>query len=97
MKDKNKKQKLVIVKENIVDRNLAEFCKEIITLFGANINIARSVPDRKDDLKPSARRVLYGMFMLGLLPNRPNKKSARIVGEILGKYHPLIMGMNKLF
>lgn len=74
--------------ENIIERNIAEFCKEIILLFGANINLARSVPDVHDGLKPSARRVLYTLYILSLLPDKPHKKSARIVGEVLGKFHP---------
>jgi DNA gyrase subunit A (EC 5.99.1.3) len=48
----------------------------------------RAIPDVRDGLKPVQRRILYSMYELGLLPNKPYKKSARVVGETLGKYHP---------
>lgn len=53
-----------------------------------SVIVARALPDVRDGLKPVQRRVLYGMLELGLLPDKPFKKSARIVGEVLGKYHP---------
>lgn len=56
--------------------------------YAMSVIISRALPDVRDGLKPVHRRVLYGMFDLGLAYNRPYKKSARIVGEILGKYHP---------
>ncbi len=56
--------------------------------YSMSVIVARALPDVRDGLKPVHRRVLYGMYNLGLLPNRPYKKSARIVGEVLGKYHP---------
>lgn len=86
-----KKEKIILPNfnsENIIERNIAEFCKEIIMLFGANVNLARAVPDIHDGLKPSARRVLYTLFILKLFPNMSHKKAARVVGEVLGKFHP---------
>ncbi len=56
--------------------------------YSMSVIVARALPDVRDGLKPVHRRVLYGMYNLGLLPNRAYKKSARIVGEVLGKYHP---------
>src|SRR5687767_1174374 len=56
--------------------------------YAMSVIISRALPDVRDGLKPVHRRILYAMFDLGLLPDRPYKKSARIVGEVLGKYHP---------
>ena len=56
--------------------------------YSMSVIVARALPDVRDGLKPVHRRVLYGMSELGMAYNRPYKKSARIVGEVLGKYHP---------
>lgn len=56
--------------------------------YSMSVIVSRALPDVRDGLKPVHRRVLYGMYELGVLSNRPYKKSARIVGEVLGKYHP---------
>ncbi|GBD07606.1 DNA gyrase subunit A [bacterium HR21] len=56
--------------------------------YAMSVIVSRALPDVRDGLKPVQRRILYAMHELGLLPNRPYKKSARIVGEVLGKYHP---------
>jgi len=56
--------------------------------YSMSVIVARALPDVRDGMKPVHRRVLYGMSELGMLHNRPFKKSARIVGEVLGKYHP---------
>jgi len=56
--------------------------------YSMSVIVSRALPDVRDGLKPVHRRVLYGMLDLGVLSNRPYKKSARIVGEVLGKYHP---------
>lgn len=56
--------------------------------YAMSVIVARALPDVRDGLKPVHRRILYAMYDLGLLPDRPYKKSARIVGEVLGKYHP---------
>ena len=56
--------------------------------YAMSVIVARALPDVRDGLKPVHRRVLYGMLELGVTYNRPYKKSARIVGEVLGKYHP---------
>jgi len=56
--------------------------------YAMSVIVARAIPDVRDGLKPVHRRILYAMHDMGLLPTRPHKKSARIVGEVLGKYHP---------
>src|SRR5512147_170277 len=56
--------------------------------YAMSVIVARALPDARDGLKPVHRRILYAMHDMGLQPNSPYKKSARIVGEVLGKYHP---------
>ncbi len=56
--------------------------------YSMSVIVSRALPDVRDGLKPVHRRILYAMYELGMMPNRPYKKSARIVGEVLGKYHP---------
>ena len=56
--------------------------------YAMSVIVARALPDARDGLKPVHRRILYAMYDLGLRPGTPYKKSARIVGEVLGKYHP---------
>src|SRR5512147_803733 len=56
--------------------------------YAMSVIVARALPDARDGLKPVHRRILYAMYDMGLRPDTPFKKSARIVGEVLGKYHP---------
>ena len=56
--------------------------------YAMSVIVSRALPDVRDGLKPVHRRILYAMYELGLVPNRPYKKSARLVGEVLGKFHP---------
>src|SRR5439155_14339634 len=56
--------------------------------YAMSVIVARALPDVRDGLKPVHRRVLYAMYDMGIRPNTPYKKCARIVGEVLGKYHP---------
>ncbi|HLP28247.1 MAG TPA: DNA gyrase subunit A, partial [Candidatus Didemnitutus sp.] len=56
--------------------------------YSMSVIVSRALPDARDGMKPVHRRILYAMYELGMAPNRPYKKSARIVGEVLGKYHP---------
>ncbi len=74
--------------ENIIPINIEEEMKTAYIDYSMSVIVSRALPDARDGLKPVHRRVLYGMTELGLAPNRPHKKSARIVGEVLGKYHP---------
>ncbi|MCS6980712.1 MAG: DNA gyrase subunit A [Flavobacteriales bacterium] len=74
--------------EKIIPINIEEEMKTAYIDYSMSVIISRALPDVRDGLKPVHRRVLYGMRELGLASNRPFKKSARIVGEVLGKYHP---------
>jgi DNA gyrase subunit A len=72
----------------IVPVNIEEQMKSAYIDYSMSVIVARALPDVRDGLKPVHRRVLYGMYELGTASNKPYKKSARIVGEVLGKYHP---------
>ncbi len=74
--------------EKIIKINIEEEMKSAYIDYSMSVIVSRALPDVRDGLKPVHRRVLYGMYELGVLSNRPYKKSARIVGEVLGKYHP---------
>jgi len=74
--------------EKILKINIEEEMKSAYIDYSMSVIVSRALPDVRDGLKPVHRRVLYGMLELGVLSNRPYKKSARIVGEVLGKYHP---------
>ncbi|MFO7524039.1 MAG: DNA gyrase subunit A [Ignavibacteriaceae bacterium] len=74
--------------EKVVPVTLEDEMKSSYIDYAMSVIVARALPDVRDGLKPVHRRVLYGMHELGLAYNRPYKKSARIVGEVLGKYHP---------
>src|SRR3546814_129832 len=72
----------------IIPINIEDEMKTAYIDYSMSVIVSRALPDVRDGLKPVHRRVLYGMSELGLASNRPYKKSARIVGEVLGKYHP---------
>ncbi|HHJ49557.1 MAG TPA: DNA gyrase subunit A [Phaeodactylibacter sp.] len=74
--------------QRIIPVSLAEEMKTAYIDYSMSVIVSRALPDVRDGLKPVHRRVLYGMHELGLSYNKPHKKSARIVGEVLGKYHP---------
>jgi len=74
--------------EKIIRINIEEEMKSAYIDYSMSVIVARALPDVRDGLKPVHRRVLFGMSELGILSNRGYKKSARIVGEVLGKYHP---------
>ncbi len=74
--------------EKIIRINIEEQMKSAYIDYSMSVIVSRALPDVRDGLKPVHRRVLFGMNELGILSNRPYKKSARIVGEVLGKYHP---------
>jgi len=74
--------------EKIVTVGIEEEMKESYLDYAMSVIIGRALPDIRDGLKPVHRRILYGMLELGLEPGKPFKKSARIVGEVMGKYHP---------
>ncbi|MEP2511399.1 MAG: DNA gyrase subunit A [Reichenbachiella sp.] len=74
--------------QNIIPINIEDEMRGAYIDYSMSVIISRALPDVRDGLKPVHRRVLYGMLDLGVLHNRAYKKSARIVGEVLGKYHP---------
>jgi DNA gyrase subunit A len=74
--------------ENIIPINIEEEMRGAYIDYSMSVIVSRALPDVRDGLKPVHRRVLFGMLELGVTYNRPYKKSARIVGEVLGKYHP---------
>lgn len=74
--------------DRIIPINIDEEMRSAYIDYSMSVIVSRALPDVRDGLKPVHRRVLYGMLDLGLYNNKPTKKSARIVGEVLGKYHP---------
>ena len=74
--------------EKVLPVALEDEMKSSYIDYAMSVIVSRALPDVRDGLKPVHRRILYGMHELGLANNRPYKKSARIVGEVLGKYHP---------
>lgn len=74
--------------EKIIQINIEDEMKSAYIDYSMSVIVSRALPDVRDGFKPVHRRVLYGMQDLGVYSNRPHKKSARIVGEVLGKYHP---------
>jgi DNA gyrase subunit A len=74
--------------DRIIPINIEEEMKTAYIDYSMSVIVSRALPDVRDGLKPVHRRVLYGMYDMGVLSNRAYKKSARIVGEVLGKYHP---------
>ena len=75
-------------RERIIKVNIEEEMKSAYIDYSMSVIVSRALPDVRDGLKPVHRRVLFGMSELGVLSNKPYKKSARIVGEVLGKFHP---------
>ncbi len=75
-------------RERIIQVNIEEEMKSAYIDYSMSVIVSRALPDVRDGLKPVHRRVLFGMSELGVLSNKPYKKSARIVGEVLGKFHP---------
>jgi len=74
--------------ENVVSVYIEDEVKKSYLDYAMSVIVGRALPDVRDGLKPVQRRILYSMFELGLLHNRPFKKSATVVGDVLGKYHP---------
>lgn len=74
--------------KNLVSVNLASEMKTSFIDYAMSVIVARALPDVRDGLKPVHRRILYGMNELGVTPDKAHKKSARITGDVMGKYHP---------
>jgi len=75
-------------RERILSRTLEEEMRESFLDYSMSVIVQRALPDVRDGLKPVHRRILYAMYDMGLLPDRPHKKSATVVGDVLGKFHP---------
>lgn len=72
----------------IIEVSIEEEVKQAYIDYAMSVIVGRAIPDVRDGLKPVQRRILYSMYEMGLTPDKPFKKSARVVGEVLGKYHP---------
>ena len=77
-----------LTRDMFLNRDIVDEMKESYLNYSMSVIVSRALPDVRDGLKPIHRRILYGMSELGSLWNRPYKKSARIVGDVMGKYHP---------
>src|ERR687891_1195047 len=75
-------------RERILPRLIEDEMRESFLDYSMSVIVQRALPDVRDGLKPVHRRILFGMNELGLVPGRPYKKSATVVGDVLGKYHP---------
>ncbi len=73
---------------NIISINIEDEMRRSYLDYAMSVIVGRALPDVRDGLKPVHRRILCGMHEMGLAPNRPTRKCAKIVGEVLGKYHP---------
>ena len=74
--------------KKIYDTTLEDIMEDRFSRYAKSIIQDRAIPDVRDGLKPVQRRILYGMYESGYTPDKPFKKSARIVGDVMGKYHP---------
>ena len=79
---------MALMKENIVPINVADEMQKSFLDYSMSVIISRALPDARDGLKPSQRRILYAMDGLGVQPNRKPVKCAKIVGETMGNFHP---------
>lgn len=73
---------------NVINVDMAQEMQDSFLSYAMYVNTARALPDARDGLKPVHRRILYAAQELGLTPNKAYKKSARLVGDVIGKYHP---------
>ena len=74
--------------KNIIQHEIHDEMRDSYIDYAMSVIVGRALPDVRDGMKPVHRRILYGMSQLGVTPEKPYKKSARIVGEVMGKYHP---------
>ncbi len=88
IKDENTELTPETPENRIIQINIEDEMKTAYIDYSMSVIVSRAIPDARDGLKPVHRRILYGMNELGMAPNKPYKKSARIVGEVMGKYHP---------
>ena len=76
------------IAKEIIPINISEEMKSSYMDYAMSVIVGRALPDARDGLKPVQRRILFAMYELGLTPDRPFRKCARVVGDVLGKYHP---------
>lgn len=88
MAEETENEDNLIPADRIIQINIEDEMKSSYIDYSMSVIVSRALPDVRDGLKPVHRRVLYGMLDLGVTSNKPHKKSARIVGDVLGKYHP---------
>ncbi len=88
MAEENENDNLLPEQDRVIKINIEDQMKSAYIDYSMSVIVSRALPDARDGLKPVHRRVLYGMLDLGVTSNKPHKKSARIVGDVLGKYHP---------
>ena len=74
--------------QRMIEHEIQDEMKRSYIDYAMSVIVGRALPDVRDGLKPVHKRILYGMHELGVTPDKPHKKSARIVGEVMGKYHP---------
>ena len=72
----------------MIDRDVSKEIRTAFLDYSMSVIVSRAIPDVRDGLKPVQRRIIYGMNEAGITPNKPHKKCARIVGDVMGKYHP---------
>ena len=77
-----------MISDRIIPKPIEEEMKSSYLDYSMSVIVGRALPDVRDGLKPVHRRILYAMNEMGLHYNKPHRKSARVVGEVLGKYHP---------
>lgn len=87
-KKKEKEELKVVDNSIIIDSEMSEEMSSSYLNYALAVIMSRALPDVRDGLKPVHRRILYAMMLLKLFPNTPYRKSARIVGDVLGRYHP---------
>ncbi|UOF91764.1 DNA gyrase subunit A [Fodinisporobacter ferrooxydans] len=75
-------------KERLLERDISQELRESFIDYAMSVIVSRAIPDVRDGLKPVHRRILYAMYEVGMTPDKPYKKSARVVGDVLAKYHP---------
>src|SRR5690606_39189200 len=81
-------QELIPFAREVVDVPVADEMSESFLAYSLSVITARAIPDVRDGLKPVQRRILYSMLQMGIRPDTPHRKSARVVGDTMGKYHP---------
>ena len=88
MSNKEKEENKEEIQENIIVREVAKEMKTSYMEYAMSVIISRALPDARDGLKPIHRRILYTMYQAGLFSNKPYRKSAATIGDVLGKFHP---------